>query len=459
MPCPALAETEDAEEEALVVREKLLKLHKLQEKATKKAHAIKVKQAMDAKVVDLQQAEIAKVVELLEVKKKNLNHQPNGKLEDLQEIDLSNSKKIENQRKLKEVENAKVQDDRPAKERKDPTQAEPINLKSVVEAVSHTVTVSVGNCVLQQKQNLLNIKSKTGGKSERRGNRMEVDFDCLFKEKEIRSEVDKNPIKVNTSTVIDLIDEAPEKKEEAGIREEVKPQEKDSTKTEMEMTTRSVSDIRENRDIQIQKEDIELNTRRVSDIRDCDSSNVVIILDAQRSSKVEEVPFSEQSSKVEEAPFSELSTKVKVPFSPNSFFSKLSKEARRICTSLQQDGRKRKERRKDKNGASCDPLERLQHAFADNGGIQERNSREKDEQTILGGSREDTADEEVTHHNENQPTSVELVVKDASITSSIDPDPDQQRREEIQNSVGGIFLVVLVLWLFLESSVDQKRDC
>ena len=445
--CPALAETEDAEEEALVVREKLLKLHKLQEKATKKAHAIKVKQAMDAKVVDLQQAEVAKVVELLEVKKKNLNHQPNGKLEDLQEIDLSNSKKIENQRKLKEVENAKVQDDRPAKERKDPTQAEPINLKSVVEAVSHTVTVSVGNCVLQQKQNLLNIKSKTGGKSERRGNRMEVDFDCLFKEKEIRSEVDKNPIKVNTSTVIDLIDEAPEKKEEAGIREEVKPQEKDSTKTEMEMTTRSVSDIRENRDIQIQKEDIELNTRRVSDIRDCDSSNVVIILDAQRSTKVEEVPFSE------------LSSKVKVPFSPNSFFSKLSKEARRICTSLQQDGRKRKERRTDKNGASCDPLERLQHAFADNGGIQERNSREKDEQTILGGSRENTADEEVTHQNKNQPTSVELVVKDASITSSIDPDPDQQRREEIQNSVGGIFLVVLVLWLFLESSVDQKRDC
>ena len=447
MPCPALAETDDAEEEALVVREKLLKLHKLQEKATKKAHAIKVKQAMDAKVVDLQQAEVAKVVELLEVKKKNLNHQPNGKLEDLQEIDLSNSKKIENQRKLKEVENAKVQDDRPAKERKDPTQAEPINLKSVVEAVSHTVTVSVGNCVLQQKQNLLNIKSKTGGKSERRGNRMEVDFDCLFKEKEIRSEVDKNPIKVNTSTVIDLIDEAPEKKEEAGIREEVKPQEKDSTKTEMEMTTRSVSDIRENRDIQIQKEDIELNTRRVSDIRDCDSSNVVIILDAQRSTKVEE------------APFSELSSKVKVPFSPNSFFSKLSKEARRICTSLQQDGRKRKERRTDKNGASCDPLERHQHAFADNGGIQERNSREKDEQTILGGSRENAADDEVTHQNKNQPTSVELVVKDASITSSIDPDPDQQRREEIQNSVGGIFLVVLVLWLFLESSVDQKRDC
>ena len=447
MPCPALAETEDAEEEALVVREKLLKLHKLQEKATKKAHAIKVKQAMDAKVVDLQQAEVAKVVELLEVKKKNLNHQPNGKLEDLQEIDLSNSKKIENQRKLKEVENAKVQDDRPAKERKDPTQAEPINLKSVVEAVSHSVTVSVGNCVLQQKQNLLNIKSKTGGKSERRGNRMEVDFDCLFKEKEIRSEVDKNPIKVNTSTVIDLIDEAPEKKEEAGIREEVKPQEKDSTKTEMEMTTRSVSDIRENRDIQIQKEDIELNTRRVSDIRDCDSSNVVIILDAQRSTKVEEVPFSEQSSKV------------KVPFSPNSFFSKLSKEARRICTSLQQDGRKRKERRTDKNRASCDPLERHQHAFADNGGIQERNSREKQEQTILGGSREDTADDEVKHQNKNQPTSVELDVKDASITSSIDPDPDQQRREEIQNSVGGIFLVVLVLWLFLESSVDQKRDC
>ena len=445
VPCPALAETEDAEEEALVVREKLLKLHKLQEKATKKAHAIKVKQAMDAKVVDLQQAEVSKVVELLEVKKKNLNHQPNGKLEDLQEIDLSNSKKIENQRKLKEVENAKVQDDRPAKERKDPTQAEPINLKSVVEAVSHSVTVSVGNCVLQQKQNLLNIKSKTGGKSERRGNRMEVDFDCLFKEKEIRSEVDKNPIKVNTSTVIDLIDEAPEKKEEAGIREEVKPQEKDSTKTEMEMTTRSVSDIRENRDIQIQKEDIELNTRRVSDIRDCDSSNVVIILDAQRSTKVEEAPFSEQSSKM------------KVPFSPNSFFSKLSKEARRICTSLQQDGRKRKERRTDKNGASCDPLERHQHAFADNGGIQERNSRERDEQTILGGSRENTADEEVTHHNKNQPKSVELVVKDASITSSIDP--DQQRREEIQNSVGGIFLVVLVLWLFLESSVDQKRDC
>ena len=51
---------------------------------------------------------------------------------------------------------------------KESEQAEPMKLKSVVEAVE--------NCVLQQKQNLLNIKNKKGAKSEKNKTKDENDY-------------------------------------------------------------------------------------------------------------------------------------------------------------------------------------------------------------------------------------------------------------------------------------------
>ena len=294
-----MAETEDAEEEALVVREKLKKLHKLQEDAKVQAAQVKV----------VEKAEVAKVVELQEAEKervKNLRQQATANLNDLQ---FENGNKSERQRemKLKEVEKVKVQDTVTAKV-KESEQAEPMKLKAVVEAVE--------NCVLQQKQNLLNIKNKKGAKPEKQVNRARVDFDCLFEES--TSDAGKTSNKVNKIRTIEREAEENPEREEARIKEEIKTRKKE-----------------------IEKEEMEVKTRRVSDIRDCVSSDMVIILDAQPSAKIE------------------------VPFSPNSFFSKLSTEAKKICTSLQQEGRERRERKKSHKEGHSDPLEQHQHYCVD----------------------------------------------------------------------------------------------
>merc|ERR1719370_2153979 len=93
-----------------------------------------------------------------------------------------------------EAEKVKVQDTVTAKV-KDSEQAEPMKLKAVVEAVE--------NCVLQQKQNLLNIKNKKGAKPEKQVNRAEVDFDCFFKESTWDADIDKTSNKLNDTVTIE----------------------------------------------------------------------------------------------------------------------------------------------------------------------------------------------------------------------------------------------------------------
>ena len=95
---------------------------------------------------------------------------------------------------------------------KESEQAEPMKLKAVVEAVEH--------CVLQQKQNLLNIKNKKGAKPEKRVNRAEVDFDCFFKES--TSDAGKTSNKVNETVTVETESEEKPEREEAKIEEEMK---------------------------------------------------------------------------------------------------------------------------------------------------------------------------------------------------------------------------------------------
>merc|ERR550532_851051 len=114
---------------------------------------------------------------------------------------------------------------------------------------------------------------------------------------------------------------------------------------------------------------MEVKRRRVSDLRDCTrSSDVVIILDTQHSTNVE------------------------VPFSPNSFFSKLSKEARKICTSLQEEGGVRKKRITDESskGRHSNLLEEeeQQHSCVDGGRVPDKNARRQEER----GSNEPEAE-------------------------------------------------------------------
>merc|ERR1712130_76500 len=468
----ALAETEEAEDEALLVREKLHKLHKLQE-AAKMAEKAKVGKVRQDKVLELRQAEVAKMMDLEEAENervKNLRQQANEKLKDLKEdmmaVNRNKSDREKKELKLKEAEKLKVEDTGTLVNVKEVEQAEPMKLKAVVEAVE--------NCVLQQKQNLLNIKNKKGTKSEK--NKTEVDFDCLFKGS-CSSDAGKTSNKTSSIVMLENDPEVAEKKkEEVKIIKEIKTEEKTDAKEEME--------------------------RRVSDIRDCwNSSDVVIMLEPRHPSKVE------------------------VPFSPNSFFSKLSKEARKICTSLQEEGGVGKEMLTDKseNRRNYKPLEhhycldesrvqrknsrgkeekmilgeskeseaektthpvseeriapitmdvavstdqgrhynsleeQQQHSYVDGGSVPNRNSRGKEEQVILRESKAPEAEQTTPPLSENQPESLELVAKDLTIGSTAACERDDQRREDARSSLGGILLVVLVLWLVLESSVEPSE--
>ena len=160
-----MAETEEAKDEALLVREKLHKLHKLQE-AAKMAEKAKAGKVQQDKVVELRQAEVAKMMDLEEAENervKNLRQQANEKLKDLKEdmmaVNRNKSDREKKEMKLEEAEKLKVEDTGTLVNAKELEQAEPMKLKAVVEAVE--------NCVLQQKQNPLNIKNKKGTKSEK----------------------------------------------------------------------------------------------------------------------------------------------------------------------------------------------------------------------------------------------------------------------------------------------------
>ena len=381
-----MAETEDAEEEALVVREKLNKLHKLQEEAANM-------QQDKSKVVE--KAEDAKVMELQEAEKERVNKQASAKLKDFQDIKTVNGNKYERQReiKLKEAGKVKAQDTVKVKESE---QAEPMKLKAVVEAVE--------NCVMQQKQNLLKNKNSKGSKPEKRVNRAEVDFDCFFKES--TSDADKTSNKLNKRVTIETESEENPEREKARVGEEIKTQEEESLKDEMEV-----------------------KERRVFDIRDCASSDMVIILDAKNSTKIE------------------------VPFSPNSFFTKLSTEAKKICTSLQGEGGMRKERIKNYKGKHSNILQQQVDGSRD----QKMDSKGKEEdQGILMGSEENVAEKKTPPLSENQPERLELVAKAATINTSA-CERDEQRRGEVRSSLGGILLVVLVFWLVLESAVEPSE--
>merc|ERR1712130_498199 len=434
------------------------------------AEKAKVGKVRQDKVLELRQAEVAKMMDLEEAENervKNLRQQANEKLKDLKEdmmaVNRNKSDREKKELKLKEAEKLKVEDTGTLANGTEVEQAEPMKLKAVVEAVE--------NCVLQQKQNLLNIKNKKGTKSEK--NKTEVDFDCLFKES-CSSDAGKTSSKTSSIVMLENDPEVAEKKkEEVKIMEEIKTEEKTNAKEER---------------------------RRVSDIRDySNSSDVVIILEPQQPSKVE------------------------VPFSPNSFFSKLSKEARKICTSLQEEGGVRNKMLTDKSenrrnyrpleqhycldesrvqrknsrgkeekmilgeskkseaektthpvseeriapitmdvdvntdqGKHYNSLDEQQQDSVDGGSIPNRNSRGKDEQVILRESKALEAEKTTPPLSENQPESLVLVAKDSTISTAA-CERDEQRREEARSSLGGILLVVLVLWLVLESSVEPSE--
>jgi len=250
----------------------------------------------------------------------------------------------------------------------------------------------------------LKNKKKTGSKPEKRVNSSDVDFEYLFKES--RYDAGKTLNKLSETETIETESEEKPEREQAKVEKEIKSQEEESLKDDMEVTE-----------------------RRVSDIRDCSSSDRVIILDAQQSTKIE------------------------VPFSPSSFFTKLSTEAKKICTSLKEEGRIRKERITDKSytGKHSNLLEQ---SCVDESRDQKMNSKGEEEQIILRGSKENLAENITPPLSENQPERPELGA--ATINPSA-CDRDEQRREEVRSSLGGILLVVLVLWLVLESSVEPTE--
>ena len=92
----------------------------------------------------------------------------------------------------------------------------------------------------------------------------------------------------------------------------------------------------------------------------------------------------------------------------------------------------------------------------DDSRVQSKDSGGNEEQVILAGGKEQTAEKTTQPGCGTRPERIAPVAKDTSISTSA-LHLDEQRREEVRSSLGGILLVVLVLWLVLESSAEPAE--
>ena len=376
----------------MVVKEKLHKLHKLQEVV-----AGKFRMARQHKVDNKHQDEpLAKHERLLqEAEKKrqsNLRNQATENLKDSQEMKML---------KMKEVEKMSVQ-----KMRRELIE-EPFKLRAAA------VADAVERCVLQQKENLLNMKNMRGMKQANRSN---VDFDDLFNARNIETE--KTSVEKNDTV-------SPENK--ADLKEK---------KAVVRKTEEAININQEER--RVEQKQTDTKVRSVTDIRDCESGHMVIYLDHHADQAL---------------------TKTEPPFSPNTFFSALSREAKKICTSLKTEGRVRgKSHRGDQQQQQCSSESKEQN---------NDNSRIVFDQTLGSCAEQPTCHRTPTDRETKSETPGGQVADDCSPTTRDQQNREeaqsslggmstieQQRREDVRSSLGGMLLIVLVLWLVLETPAE-----
>ena len=376
----------------MVVKEKLHKLHKLQEVV-----AGKFRMARQHKVDNKHQDEpLAKHERLLqEAEKKrqsNLRNQATENLKDSQEMKML---------KMKEVEKMSVQ-----KMRRELIE-EPFKLRAAA------VADAVERCVLQQKENLLNVKNMRG---IIQANRSNVDFDDLFNARNIETE--KTSVEKNDTV-------SPENK--ADLKEK---------KAVVRKTEEAININQEER--RVEQKQTDTKVRSVTDIRDCESGHMVIYLDHHADQAL---------------------TKTEPPFSPNTFFSALSREAKKICTSLKTEGRVRgKSHRGDQQQQQCSSESKEQN---------NDNSRIVFDQTLGSCAQPTTCHMAPTDRETKSETPGRQVADDSSSTTRDQQNREeaqsslggmstieQQRREDVRSSLGGMLLIVLVLWLVLETPAE-----
>ena len=376
----------------MVVKEKLHKLHKLQEVV-----AGKFRMARQHKVDNKHQDEpLAKHERLLqEAEKKrqsNLRNQATENLKDSQEMKML---------KMKEVEKMSVQ-----KMRRELIE-EPFKLRAAA------VAEVVERCVLQQKENLLNVKNMRG---IIQANRSNVDFDDLFNARNFERE--KTSVEKNDTV-------SPEDK--ADVQEK---------KAVVRKTEEAININQEER--RVEQKQTDTKVRSVTDIRDCESGHMVMYLDHHADQEL---------------------TKTETPFSPKTFFSALSREAKKICTSLKTEGRVRgKSHRGDQQQQQCSSESKEQN---------NDNSRIVFDQTLGSCAQPTTCHMAPTDRETKSETPGRQVADDSSSTTRDQQNREeaqsslggmstieQQRREDVRSSLGGMLLIVLVLWLVLETPAE-----
>ena len=383
----------------MVVKEKLHKLHKLQEVVAGKFRM--ARQHKD-KVDNKHQDELAKHEELLQEGEKkresNLRNNPAANRKDSQDMNMLNR---QDDMKVKEAEKMSVQ-----KMRRELIE-EPFKLRAAA------VAEVVERCVLQQKENLLNVKNMRG---IIQANRSNVDFDDLFNARNIETE--KTSVEKNDTV-------SPENK--ADLKEK---------KAVVRKTEEAININQEERRVEQKQTDMKVNS--VTDIRDCESGHMVMYLDHHADQEL---------------------TKTEPPFSPNTFFSALSREAKKICTSLKTEGRVRgKSHRGDQQQQQCSSESKEQN---------NDNSRIVFDQTLGSCAQPTTCHMAPTDRETKSETPGRQVADDSSSTTRDQQNREeaqsslggmstieQQRREDVRSSLGGMLLIVLVLWLVLETPAE-----
>ena len=378
----------------MVVKEKLHKLHKLQEVVAGKFRmARQHKDKVDNKHQDEPLAKHERLLQEAEKKRQsNLRNQATENLKDSQEMKML---------KMKEVEKMSVQ-----KMRRELIE-EPFKLRAAA------VADAVERCVLQQKENLLNMKNMRGMKQANISN---VDFDDLFNARNFETE--KTSVEKNDT-------ESPENK--ADVLEK---------KAVVRKTEEAININQEER--RVEQKQTDTKVRSVTDIRDCESGHMVIYLDHHADQAL---------------------TKTEPPFSPNTFFSALSREAKKICTSLKTEGRVRgKSHRGDQQQQQCSSESKEQN---------NDNSRIVFDQTLGSCAQPTTCHMAPTDRETKSETPGRQVADDSSSTTRDQQNREeaqsslggmstieQQRREDVRSSLGGMLLIVLVLWLVLETPAE-----
>ena len=377
-----------------MVKEKLHKLHKLQEVVAGKFRmARQHKDKVDNKHQDEPLAKHERLLQEAEKKRQsNLRNQATENLKDSQEMKML---------KMKEVEKMSVQ-----KMRRELIE-EPFKLRAAA------VAEVVERCVLQQKENLLNMKNMRGMKQANISN---VDFDDLFNARNIETE--KTSVEKNDTV-------SPENK--ADVNEK---------KAAVRKIEEAININQEERGVEQKHTDTKV--RSATDVRDCESGHMVIYLDHHADQAL---------------------TKTEPPFSPNTFFSALSREAKKICTSLKTEGRVRgKSHRGDQQQQQCSSESKEQN---------NDNSRIVFDQTLGSCAQPTTSHRTLTDRETESETPGGQVADDSSPTTRDQQNREeaqsslggmstieQQRREDVRSSLGGMLLIVLVLWLVLETPAE-----